>query len=78
MNKLTDQEFALILYSSVQNRTKDLLACLGLPDVRGANGPQNIWKILDDVCEQMVHERFAAAWRAWESPQRLPGQSMAD
>ena len=73
VNKLTDQEFALILYSSVQNRTKYLLACLELPDVRGANGLEHIWKILDDAFEQMEHERFAAAWRAWGSAQRLPG-----
>ena len=78
VNKLTDQEFALILYSSVQSRTKDLLACLELPDVRGANGLEHIWKILDDAFEQMEHERFAAAWRAWENAQRLPGQPMAD
>ena len=37
VNKLTDIEFALTMHSSVQNRTKDLLACLELPNVRGAN-----------------------------------------
>ena len=36
VNKLKDDEFVLILYYSVQHRTKDLLACLELPDVRGA------------------------------------------
>ena len=78
VNQLTDTEFALSMYSSVQNRTKDLLACLELRDVRGANGLQHVWKILDGAFEQMGHERFAAAWRAWESAQRLPGQPMAD
>ena len=78
VNKLKDDEFALILYSSVQNRTTDLLACLELPDVRGASGLEQIWKILDDALEQMEHERFAAAWRAWANAQRLPGQPMAD
>ena len=74
VNKLTDTEFALIMYSSVQDRTRDLLACLELPDVRGANGVEHFWKILDDAFEQMEHERFAAARRAWENAQRLPGQ----
>ena len=78
VNKLTDQEFALTLYSSVQSRTKYLLACLELPDVRGANGLELIWKILDDAFEQMEHDRFATAWRAWENAQRLPGQPIAD
>ena len=55
-----------------------MLACLELPDVRSAQGLQRIWKILDDVFEQMEHERFAAVWRAWESAQRHPGQPMAD
>ena len=67
VNKLKDDELALVLYSSVHSRTKGLLACLELPDVRGANGLVHIWKILGDAFEQMEHERFAAAWRAWEN-----------
>ena len=39
---------------------------------------QHIWKILDDTFEQMEHERFAAAWRAWGIAQRHPGQPMSD
>ena len=76
VNTLTDQE--LTLYSSVLKRTKDLLACLELPDVHGANGLEHIWKNLDDAFEQMEHERFAAAWGAWENAQRLPAQRTAD
>ena len=76
VNKLTEQEFALIMYSSVQGRTKDLLACLELPDVRSDQGLQRIWNILDDAFEQMEHERFAAAWQSLESAHRHPGQPM--
>ena len=42
VNKLSDQESALNLFSSAQHRAKVLLECLGLPDVRNEQGLQHI------------------------------------
>ena len=75
LNKRTDTEFALIMFSQIKRRTKDLLECLELPDVQGEQGLQRMWTILDDAFEQMEHERFAAAWRAWEVSLWLTGSA---
>ena len=78
LNKLTDEELALVLYTSFTGRTKQLVECLEILEIRGTDGLERMWQILDDAFEQMGYERMADAWKAWETAHRATGQPMTD
>ena len=78
LNMLNDEELALVLYTSFTGRTKQLVECLEISEIRGTAGLERMWHILDDAFEQMGYERMADAWKAWEGAHRAPGQPMTD
>ena len=45
LNKLTNEELAPVMFSSFQGRTKELVECLELPDIRGEVGLSRMWPI---------------------------------
>ena len=61
LNKLTNEELALTLFSQVTGRTQELLECFEIADVRSDQGLALIWRTLDDAFEQMEHERRIAS-----------------
>ena len=61
LNKLSDKETALVLYTNFAGRTKQLVECLEISEIRGSDGLARIWQILDDAFEQMSYERMADA-----------------
>ena len=73
---LTDAELALIIYTQVRGRAKQLLEILEVTDLEKPDGLEMVWKILDRAHERMEHERADDAYGAWESAHRKPGQSI--
>ena len=49
LNQLTDEELALVLYTSFTGCTKQLVECLEISEIRGTDGLERMWQILDDA-----------------------------
>ena len=67
-----------MLYTSFTGRTKQLVECLEISEIRGTAGLERMWQILDDAFEQMGYERMADAWKVGDVARRVPGQPMTD
>ena len=73
---LSDAELALIIYTQVRGRAKQLLDILEVVDLEKPGGLEMVWQILDRAHERMEHERADDSYSAWESAHRKPGQSL--
>ena len=73
---LSDAELALIIYTQVRGRAKQLLEILEVADLEKPDGSDMVWKILDRAYDRVEHERADDAYGAWESAHRKPGQSI--
>ena len=75
---LSDPEMALLIYTQVKGRAKQLLEVLEVTDLEKPEGLAMVWAILDRAHERMEHERADDAYSAWESARRKPGQSIEE
>jgi len=75
---LSDSELALVIYTQVKGKAKQLLEVLELSEMVAPEGLSLIWNILDRAHEKMAHERADDAYQAWEGAHRRHGQSMDD
>ena len=78
LHGLTDPEMALVLYTQVKGRAKQLLEVLELSDLEKPGGLAMVWSILDRAHERMEHERADDAYGAWESAHRRAGSSIEE
>ena len=62
LHGLTDPEMALVLYTQVKGRAKQLLEVLELSDLEKPGGLVMVWSILDRAHERMEHERADDAY----------------
>ena len=78
LHKLTDSELALVIYTEVKGKAKELLEILEISDLERPDGLDMVWQILDQAHEKMEHERADDAYDGWESARRRHGQSMEE
>ena len=78
LHKLTDSELALIIYTEVKGKAKELLEILEISDLERPDGLDMVWQILDQAHEKMEHERADDAYDGWENARRRHGQSMEE
>ena len=78
LHKLTDSELALVIYTEVKGKAKELLEILEISDLERPDGLDMVWEILDQAHEKMEHERADDAYDGWESARRKHGQSMEE
>ena len=78
LNNLTDQELAMLIYTQVTNRAKQLIEVLEGSDFKDDDSLETIWNIYDDAFEKMAHERLDDVLARWETAHRKPGQPMQD
>ena len=78
LNQLTDSELALLIYSQVSGRAKELIDVLEPGDLRGEDAVAVIFAIYDDAFEKMDHERLDKAWHDWERAHRRLGHPIID
>ena len=74
--KLTEQELALVIYTQVKGKAKNMLDIFEIDDLERPDGLDMVWKILDQAHENMEHERADEAYANWEQARRRHGQSM--
>jgi hypothetical protein len=73
---MTDQEFALLIWLSVEDAAKDTLDIMTLDEMKAPGGLQIVWKLLDDANGEDDEERFESAEQAWNEYKRPVGCSM--
>ena len=78
LHRLTDSELALVIYTEVKGKAKELLEILEISDLEGPDGLEMVWQILDQAHEKMEHERADDAYDGWENARRKHGQSMEE
>ena len=78
LNQLTDQELALLIFSQVKGRAKNLIEIMEPEDLRKSDALNMIYNIFDDSFEKMDHERLDGVHQEWEKAARRPGQPMTD
>ena len=57
MYELSDTELALVIYSQVKGKAKQLLEVLTIDDLVAPDGSEMIWLLLDKSHEKLEHER---------------------
>ena len=78
LHGLSDPELALVMYTQVKGRAKQLLEILEVKDLEQPGGLAMIWSILDRAHERMEHERADDAYAAWETAHRRAGSSIEE
>ena len=53
LNGISDSELAIVIYKQVKGKAKQLLSILELSDLRGENGLEMVWSILDHAHEKL-------------------------
>ena len=76
LNGLTDREVAMLLFSQLKGRAKELIEIIEFADFEKGNVLDLIWKIYDDAFEKMAHQRLDDTNNDWERAHRKPGQPM--
>ena len=66
LNQLTDQELALLIFSQVTGRAKNLTEIMEPEDLRKPDALDMIYNIYDDAFEKMDHERLDGVHQEWE------------
>ncbi len=74
----SDPELALVMYTQVKGRAKQLLEILEVKDLEQPGGLAMIWSILDRAHEPMEHERADGADAAWETAHRRACSSIEE
>ena len=66
LNGLEDKDLALLLFSQLTGRAKELIEILDLDDFEEDKVLDMIWEILDSAFETMEHQRLHDVHRVWE------------
>ena len=76
LHQLSDQELALVIYSQVKGKAKQLLEVLTISDLLQDDALEMVWSLLDKSHEKTEHEREDDAYDRWEKAHRKHGQDM--
>ena len=78
LNGLEDKDVAMLLFSQLTGRAKELIEILELEDFQEGRIMEMIWQIFDNAFEKMEHQRLHEVNTVWEKAHRKHGQPMQD